>query len=134
MDDLLPPEIVFYRTPIPTDERDDPEPAVAPSEDIQTPGSSAGATHKLTYIYGSISLFDIRAAVQELLARDEEGKRIVPSFLELIHDPRTDGDGYDRTRIRALGSFPVTLQVRKWNPITRNIVVKSSQEEPVVAE
>lgn len=134
MDDLLPPEIVFYRTPIPTDEQDNPETANAPSKDIQTRDSATRETPKLTYIYGSISVLDIQTAVQELLARDEEGKRIVPTYVELVHDPCKDGDGHDSRRIRALGSFSVMLAVRKWSLIQRTIVVKSSQEEPVVAE
>lgn len=140
MDILLPPEIVFYRTPIPSDEKDDSEPAVNPSKDIHTPDSSATLepsareSPTVTPIYGSISVLDIRIAVQELLARDEDGKRIVPS-VSIIHEKEKDGDDrFNSSRIKALGSFPVNIRVKSGSPLRRTIVVKASEEEPLVAE
>ena len=132
MDTLLPPEIVFYRTPIPIEEQNDSEPAVAPSEDIQTPDFSATVKPSakepltLTPIYGSVTLFDIRAAVQALLAGD--AATVVPS-VSIISDEGKDAAAFDSTRIKALGSFPVNLQVRNWEPLRRTVVVKPLEQE-----
>lgn len=129
---VLAPEMVFYRTPIGTqDEEALPDsPEIVHTPDIKTLlHRSAKSKPKPTTIYGSVSTADISEAVKSVLAQDEEGVKIVlgPEDVSIAEE---DGDasGIEPGRIKALGSFAVDIRVKGGDAIRRTVVVKPQED------
>lgn len=128
---VVPPELVFYRTPIATQDNENPaeSPKIIQTPDIQTLlQSSAKSKPKPTTIYGSVSTADISDSVKSILAQHEEGSRIVlgPEDVQIAED-NGEAIGLEPGRIKALGSFGVDIHVKGGEAVRRTIVVKAQE-------
>ena len=129
---VIPPEIVFYRTPIAAQEPDaSPEPPkLLRTPDIKTIlQPSAKPETKITKIYGSVSTVDISDYVKSILAQHEEGTRIVlgPEDVSIAEEGEDD-NGTEPGRIKALGSFVVDIRVKGGEAIRRTAIVKAQED------
>lgn len=135
---LIPPELVFYKTPISTPEQADTKPAIASNKGIETPDFSAKmqpsvkGNIRIESIYGSVSSSDIAESARALLSADEDGKRVVLGTDEVsIIRERATEEGMEPGKIKALGSFAVDFRVKGGEPIRRTVVVKAQSGEQV---
>lgn len=129
---VVPPELIFYRTPIVTHENQSPaeSPKIIQTPDIQTLlQSSAKPKPKPTTIYGSVSTADISESVKSILAQHEEGSRIVlgPEDVQIVED-NGEASGFEPHRIKALGSFRVDILVKGGEAVRRTVVVKAQED------
>lgn len=135
MSKLLPPNIDFYRTPIPVDP---PKPEqlkrVSPSIPTTSAISAAAAAAqpkeveskegRKIGIYGSVSTSDIAANLQAVLAETSSGAPLVlsPESISIV------GQTEERSRIKHLGIFEIEIRLSgAVKPIRRTITV-SAQE------
>ena len=129
---VVPPEIVFYRTPIAIQDQDSsPESRkIVQTPDIQTLlQSSAKPKSKPTMIYGSVSTADISEAVKAILVQHAEGTRVVLGSEDMtISGEGGEGSGIEPGRIKALGTFTVDIRVKGGDSIRRTILVKAQEE------
>ena len=128
---VIPPEMIFYRTPIAAQESDAlPESSkIIGTPDIKTIlQPSAKPQAQITKIYGSVSTVDISDNVKSILAQHEEGVRIVlgPEDVSIAQEGEDD-NGIEPGRIKALGSFAVDIRVKGGEAIRRIAVVKAQE-------
>ena len=128
---VIPPEMIFYRTPIAAQESDAPpeSPKLIRTPDIKTIlQPSAKPPAQITKIYGSVSTVDISDNVKSILAQHEEGVRIVlgPEDVSIAEEGEDD-NGIEPGRIKALGSFAVEIRVKGGEAIRRIAVVKAPE-------
>ncbi len=127
----LPSEIVFYRTPISSEDLPNDKSTESPNDE-HTPDLTAGmqppAQANVVAIYGSVSTADIADAARVALAMDEEGKRIVlgPEDVTILQERATE-NGMEPGRIKALGTFVVDLRVKGGNPVRRTVNVRAQE-------
>ena len=129
---VIPPEMIFYRTPIAAQEPDalPKSPKLVRSPNIKTilqPLARPDA--KITRIYGSVSTVDISDHVKSILTKHEEGVRIVlgPEDV-LIAEEGEDDNGIEPGRIKALGQFSVDIRVKGGEAIKRTVIVKVQED------
>lgn len=126
LDDLLPPNLAFYRTPIetapPTLKR------VSPSIPATSIISAAAAEGKepekpaKTSIYGSVTTGDISANLKAILAENEDGVRVILSPEDISFVEETD----DKDRVKHLGIFEIEIKLNgAQNAIRRTIQVNA---------
>lgn len=128
---MLPSEMLFYRTPISS-----PDPqtlnAAETSKDIQTPDITAivlpSEKADMIPIYGSVSTADIVDQARAVLSVDEEARRVVlgPDDISIIRE-RSNEDGMEPGRIKALGSFSVDFRVKGGSTVRRTVVVRAQE-------
>ena len=139
MDMVLPANIDFYRTAKSTPA---PEPVrVSPSLSARAVLSAAaakakaeaeaelkpGPTEKNAGIFGSVSTLDIVVELMALLAKDEEGSRVVLSA-EDITFVNSEGEGDERHRVKNLGIFEIDISVKGASDVLRRTIKVNAQE------
>ncbi|KAL8792499.1 MAG: hypothetical protein Q9195_004869 [Heterodermia aff. obscurata] len=126
---VIPPEIIFYRTPIAVQEQEaSPEsPKLLRTPDIKT--LLQPSRPKAIKIYGSVSTVDISDSVKAILAQHEEGVRIVLGPEDVsIAEVSEDDSGVEPGRIKALGNFAVDVSVKGGEAIRRTVTVKAQED------
>lgn len=124
---IIPPEMIFYRTPIAVQEQEAPpeSPKLLKTPDIKT--LLRPSKPKLIKIYGSVSTVDISEIVKSILAQDQEGVRIVlgPEDVSIVEE--WEDNGIEPGRIKALGTFAVDISVKGGEVIRRTVIVKAQE-------
>ena len=112
---LLPPNIEFYRTPIPVKVEPPAKrlsPSIATNSAISAAATAAAPEAKpakkpeKTSIYGSVSTSDIAANLKAILAENEEGARVILSPEDITFVEETE----DIDRVKHLGIFEVDIR------------------------
>lgn len=128
---VIPPKMIFYRTPIAVQEQEgSPEsPNLIQTPDIKTLLRLVKPGPKPIKIYGSVSTVDISDNVKSILAQHEEGVRIVlgPEDVSIAEEGEYD-NGVEPGRIKALGSFAVDIRVKGGEAIRRTVIVKAQED------
>jgi hypothetical protein len=130
---LLPPNIDFYRTPIPVTNTPSPKrlsPSIAANSAVSVAATAAAAATaarpgkkpEKTSIYGSVSTSDIAANLKAILAEDGEGARVILSPEDISFVEETE----DVDRVKHLGIFEVDIRPKgALDAIRRTIRVNS---------
>ena len=140
----MPPNIIFYRTPISVPEPESP--IEEPPHQLEKATSSAAAELEpasrplrkpsqppLTTIFGSVSTTDIAESIKAVLAETTEGARVVigPEDIAIVQDKNDEsGDqvsGIEGDRLKALGDFRVEVRVKGGEPVVRYVSVKAQE-------
>ena len=126
---VIPPEMIFYRTPIAVQEQKE-SPVSVRTPDIKTLLQPLGKPEpKPIKIYGSVSTMDISDSVRSILAQDEEAVRIVLGPEDVsIAEEADDDNGIEPGRIKALGSFAVDIRVKGGEAIRRTAIVRAQED------
>lgn len=103
LEDLLPPNLDFYRTTItiPTKKI---SPSISSSSAIAAAAQSAKADSNK--IHGSVSTSDIATNLKAILAEDEQGARVVISPEQISFVQRTE----EKDRVKQLGVFDIEIR------------------------
>jgi hypothetical protein len=132
---LLPPNIDFYRTPIPA-EQPKPQPAkrISPSIPAASAISAAAAEGRprepeaksqgKTGIYGSVSTSDIAANLQAVLAESKDGAHVIISPENISFVGQTE----DQDGIKHLGKFKIEIKLDSAPEAVQRTVTVSAQE------
>jgi Ribosomal protein L9, C-terminal domain len=126
LDDLLPPNLAFYRTPItiapPTPKR--VSPSIPTTSIISAAAAEGRELEKVgkTSIYGSVTTGDIVANLKAILAEDKNGVRVVLSPEDVSFVEEMD----DKDRVKHLGIFEIEIKLNGApNAIQRTIQVNA---------
>jgi len=81
-------------------------------------------------IYGSVSTQDIASAIKAVLASDGEGIRVVVGAEDVtfVQRAETEGTG-DTDRVKSLGEFEVSINVKGGSTVTRTVKVHAQESE-----
>ena len=132
----IPAQLIFYRTPILTQEPE--KPPAEPSETSASPAAAdlAAASGPLpkpqpTVVYGSVSAADVAAAAKAALAKSEEGARVVLRAEDIVFFIREEDAelSSEPDRIKTLGEFGVEIRVRGGDAIRRTISVRAQEDK-----
>lgn len=128
LEQLLPANLDFYRTPIslPTPKRVSPSiptsSAISAAAAIAEANKPAGPERK--GIYGSVSTSDIAANLKAILAEDEEGVRVVLSPENISFVEETE----DKDRVKYLGVFEIDIQLDGATDAVRRTIKVNAQD------
>ena len=123
---VIPPEMIFYKTPIAVQEQEE---SLIQTRDIKTLLRLVKPGPKRIKIYGSVSTVDISDNVKSILAQNEEGVRIVLGPENVSIAEEVDDNAIEPGRIKALGSFAVDIRVKGGEAIRRTVIVKAQDSE-----
>ncbi|PBP28391.1 Fructose-bisphosphate aldolase [Diplocarpon rosae] len=112
MDQLIPANLDFYRTPIaePNTPTKRVSPSIPNSSAISAAATKAEAKREIAKnapIYGSVSTLDIAVNLKAILAEDEDGARVVLSPENVTFVDEMDEKG----KVKHLGVFEIDIQV-----------------------
>lgn len=136
----LPSSLVFYRVPIQQSPPEDPVPSEPPLPfpqrhlslaDMEAAKAAeaaakapAGIDHQAIPIYGSVTTADIAESVKELLAKTDEGARVVLGADD-VKIVRTEEETFAEIgRFKTLGEFQVEIQVKGGEAVARTVIIK----------
>ncbi|KAL8760103.1 MAG: hypothetical protein Q9184_003424 [Pyrenodesmia sp. 2 TL-2023] len=137
IEELVPQEMVFYRTPIlATPEPEAPPPAIEPlGKSINAIGGQVPMPqlqrapepkNLITKIFGSVSTADMVDTIKAGLAEDEEGARVVLGPGDIVVDEEADEErGVEADRLKALGEWKVEIRLKGMEPIRRTVSVRA---------
>lgn len=131
MSSVLPEDLVFYRIPIPNQEREMSDGESQPPQSREH-SSDTGLTPDLVNkrqahpvpIYGSVSTTDIAEQVKSILCETEEGARLVLGAEDIII--LNDGGGEvneEAGRLKGLGDFPIEIRVKNGDAVRKTVRV-----------
>ncbi|KAL8893592.1 MAG: hypothetical protein Q9207_008576 [Kuettlingeria erythrocarpa] len=139
IEQLVPQEMVFYRTPILAA----PEPEAAPNtapvgntinaiggQDFvsQQQQRAPEPKNQITKIFGSVSTADMVDAIKAVLAEDEEGARVVLGPGDIVVDEEADEErGVEADRLKAVGEWKVEIRLKGVQPIRRTVSIKPQE-------
>jgi ribosomal protein L9 len=125
LEDLLPANLDFYRTPITTaPKRVSPSiPVSASISHAASVGKDAGKPGK-TSIYGSVSTSDIAVNLKAILAEDEAGSRVVLSAEEISFVDEMD----EHDRVKHLGVYEIEIKLEGGTESVRRTIRVSAQD------
>ena len=130
LDQVIPPTLEFFRTPIGSPEErqrksENPDAeALGKVKEAHTESPAAGETPRQTAanIYGSVSVSDITQSVKALLlSRGLSGRIVFPEeevrFVHLGEELGTESEGVGITadKIKKLGEFEYEIKVKGWD-------------------
>jgi ribosomal protein L9 len=120
LEDLLPPNLDFYRTTItvPTKKI---SPSISSSSAIAAAAQAAKADSNK--IHGSVSTSDIAANLKAILAEDEQGARVVVSPEQISFVQKTD----EKDRVKQLGVFEIQIRLEGASDSVRRTVQVHAQ-------
>lgn len=142
LDEVIPPTMEFYRTPIGSVEERrqkplNPEPEqMSKKEQARTEAPPVGVSPRRTAanIYGSVTRAEIAMSIRALVnARGMAGRVVVPDedvrFVHLGGSGGEADEGFTADRVKKLGEFEVEVRVKGMEqPIRRNVRVLSDDE------
>ena len=145
---LLPPSIVFFRTPITVSS---PTPVLSPTPKRMSPSLSSGAflsaaaeaaakesiakvqaaqqipvvvPTERTGIYGAVTTSDIAADLRAMLAEDKDGQYVSISAENISFVALAEEDN----RIKHLGTFEIEIRLDNTSEIVRRSIKVNAQE------
>ncbi|KUJ07979.1 uncharacterized protein LY89DRAFT_691294 [Mollisia scopiformis] len=120
LEDLLPPNLDFYRTTITIPKKISP--SISASAVIASGAARSAKSEESNKIHGSVSTSDIAANLKAILAEDEEGSRVVVSPEQISFVQETQ----DKDRVKQLGVFQIEIKLEgAGNPVRRTIQVNA---------
>ncbi|KAL9612046.1 MAG: hypothetical protein Q9167_003338 [Letrouitia subvulpina] len=131
---LLPPKLVFYRSPIP-DPESEAKPSESPGRSINAVGGNIGLqsqdklVNKTTRIFGSVTTTDIADSIKAMLAQNELGRRVVLGAEAISTVKRSENDtGVEVDRLKALGEFDIDIRIKGGDAVRRAVSVRAQDE------
>ncbi|CAL3964157.1 unnamed protein product [Diplocarpon coronariae] len=129
VDQLLPANLDFYRTPIaepstPTKRVSPSIPTTSTISAAATKAEAKGGIAKNAPIYGSVSTLDIAANLKAILAEDEDGARVVLSPENITFVDEMDEKG----KVKHLGVFEIDIQLDGATESLRRTIKVNVQE------
>ncbi|KAL8919753.1 MAG: hypothetical protein Q9208_006619 [Pyrenodesmia sp. 3 TL-2023] len=139
IEDLVPQEMVFYKTPIlAAPEPEAPSPATEPlgnsinaiGGQVPMPVQQRAPEPKnlITKIFGSVSTADMVDTIKAVLAEDEEAARVVLSPGDIVLDEKVDEErGVEADRLKALGEWKVEIRLKGVEPVRRMVSLRAQE-------
>lgn len=128
IDELLPANLDFFRTPITVSTPKKLSPSIpatsAISEAAQEGAISTTSVPDNASIYGSVSTADITANLKAILAEDEEGARVVLSPEDITFVKDTE----EKDRVKNLGVFEIDIMVKGATDVVRRTIKVNAQD------
>jgi hypothetical protein len=122
---LLPPNLDFYRTPIPsTPQRHSPSIPASSAVSVAAQNAIGPQPQQQLSIYGSVTTTDIAENMKAILAGHNEGARVIltPEDITFVET------GEEQDRVKHLGLFEIIIKIKgATHQIRRNIKVNAQE-------
>ncbi len=140
LSELLPSNLVFYRTAIETDALTDApqipsrratsqaaqETYTEPESENTADDKASSVEPKLQSIFGSVSTLDMATSIKDILIKSEKGRRVVVGAedITILADANQSAVEAGGDRLKALGDFHVEIRVKGGDVIKRMVSIR----------
>lgn len=128
VNELLPANLDFYRTPIAITVSKKLSPSIPASSAISDAAQQSTvdtvSIPENASIYGSVSTADIIANLKAILAEDQEGARVVLSPEDIMFVKETQ----EKDRVKNLGVYEIDIMVKGASDVVRRTIKINAQD------